>query len=593
MINIENSLYKFANLTVKILSVIFFIALVLMSGVFPIFENATIALPVKVGIISANGKSIAGLEVKQIAYDNDGTWKEKLMAQAGNGSWSAEKEVWLQAVKVYVPAMNLNQITGINVQIGGREFIYTDDQVGQNWQVGKNGGAATLLSPQALRAGSSRVSRFQQFINWPGDGQFIATAALRVLIAILGLFLLLCAVIGLNSQRYRFAYWWAGLKGFFTKYQQLVLPLVIILGVAARIGLSFTGYNFDMESYAIVGRILQHGGNVYIETARYNYGPIWFNIIGLLDKLVNYNFNGLKLAIPIFLTCIDLGIFAVLLKKFGKVPAAIFFLNPVSIIITGYGRQFNNVAVLAAMLGALIYGEDFIAGLSKRKFLGLVMLGISITVKHIFFVYPFWLAVKQRGLKEKFTALVLPVAIFFGSFLPYVKTAKHQILQNVFLYQSMGGTAVMRSLKLVFGEAYGLYLGFLLFLIALAVFGILFKKYSNLKSVLLYGLVLLLFTNSLVNQYLVIAAVGAAVFFNGFFALFFLVAGGFVASGMLGWFSWPDSLPGLALSSILLWLGFFQLMAANFQLNFKNTRWGKFLQTQADRLFIKTPNQNL
>jgi hypothetical protein len=515
------------------------------------------------------------------------------MAQTASGSWFADKAVWLQALKVYFPASSLNQIAQIDVQIGKQKFSYAGAQINKDWQAAKIGTELSLRSPSGMRSASSRVGRFKPFINWPGDGQFIATALFRAFIAIVGLFLLLWAAIGLSTQRRRFALWWNGLRNLFAKHPKLILFLVVLLGVAARIWVSLLGYNFDMESWAINGYILQHGGNVYFETYRYNYGPIWFNVVGLLDKLVNYNFNGLKLAITIFLTCVDLGIFYVLLKKFGKLPAAIFFLNPVSIMITGYGRQFDNFAVLGALLGAIIYGDDFLTGFSKRKFGGLLMFGISITIKHIFFAYPFWLAVKQRGLKEKLTAFFLPVLIFLGSFLPYVKVARAQIIRNVFLYQSSGGTAVLRSLKLVLGEARGGALAFLLFLGALTVFGILFKKYSNLKSVLLYTLVLLLFATSLVNQYLVIAAAAAAVFVNGFFVLFFLVAGAYLVSFMLNWFAWPGSLPGLAAAALMLWLGFFQLIAANYELSFKNTKLGKFLETQAGKLFVKTPNQNL
>ena len=262
-------------------------------------------------------------------------------------------------------------------------------------------------------------------------------------------------------------------------------------------------------------------------------------------------------------------------------------------MISGYGRQFDNFAVLAALLGAIIYGENFAVGLNKRKWLGLLIFGISITIKHVFFAYPFWLAVKQKGIKEKITALFLPMLIFLASFLPYIKAAKAQIIRNVFLYNSSGGTAVLRSLKLVLGEAHGASLAMLLFLIALAIFGILFKKYSNLTSVLLYSVILLLFASSLANQYLAIAAAAAAVFLNGFFLLYFLVAGAYLISYMLNWYAWPANLQGLALPILMLWLGFFQLMFANFSLNFKTSKTGKFLQTQAAKLFVKTPNQNL
>jgi len=45
-----------------------------------------------------------------------------------------------------------------------------------------------------------------------------------------------------------------------------------------------------------------------------------------------------------FLSLVDLGIFFVLWKKFGRPAAALFFLNPISVIITGYQSQFDNLA---------------------------------------------------------------------------------------------------------------------------------------------------------------------------------------------------------------------------------------------------------
>jgi hypothetical protein len=49
----------------------------------------------------------------------------------------------------------------------------------------------------------------------------------------------------------------------------------VAIGVGLRIWVSTLGYNFDFESYAVVASIIDSGGNVYAETHRYNYGPVW------------------------------------------------------------------------------------------------------------------------------------------------------------------------------------------------------------------------------------------------------------------------------------------------------------------------------
>lgn len=65
----------------------------------------------------------------------------------------------------------------------------------------------------------------------------------------------------------------------------ILLALVIVIGVALRLALPLLGHNFDVESYRIVADIMGDGGNVYAETSRYNYWPIWFLIVHWLDML--------------------------------------------------------------------------------------------------------------------------------------------------------------------------------------------------------------------------------------------------------------------------------------------------------------------
>ena len=104
------------------------------------------------------------------------------------------------------------------------------------------------------------------------------------------------------------------------------LLLVLAGGVAARFWVGRFGVNFDFDSYRIVVDLVQHGQNVYAGTTRYNYGPIWFNILNLLDWLAGHEVHRFRLVLTSFLTLADIGIFWVLWGRYGQWLAAIFFL---------------------------------------------------------------------------------------------------------------------------------------------------------------------------------------------------------------------------------------------------------------------------
>lgn len=197
---------------------------------------------------------------------------------------------------------------------------------------------------------------------------------------------------------------------------------ILALGFVLRIILSRLGHNYYLESYWIVGEIVVRGGNVYAETHRYNYGPIWFYILGLvywITDILGRGFGFFGLLIAVLLSVVDVGIFYILYKKFGLITASIFFLNPVSIIITGYHRQFDNLAILIALYA--IYLLD-LGDYNFRKVLFIAFLiGLSITVKHVFFMLPVWLffAHAIKDLKVKLMILVIPLTVFFVSFVPF------------------------------------------------------------------------------------------------------------------------------------------------------------------------------
>src|SRR5690242_21187014 len=68
----------------------------------------------------------------------------------------------------------------------------------------------------------------------------------------------------------------------------IIFAAVLIIGTAARFWVARHGHNFDLNSYNIVASITDRGGNVYVETHRYNYGPIWFELLHLFSMIAHH-----------------------------------------------------------------------------------------------------------------------------------------------------------------------------------------------------------------------------------------------------------------------------------------------------------------
>lgn len=347
------------------------------------------------------------------------------------------------------------------------------------------------------------------------------------------------------------------------KYKKQIFYIGIAIGVITRLALSLLPYNFDIESYGIVADIVDRGGNVYAETSRYNYGPVWFTTLGGLFQIAELTPNSiwtLRYLVAGLLTLVDVGILLILTKKHGKKVGLLFFLNPISILITGYHGQFDNIAILLAMLGIWIFGEKVEKKVTGKKLLGLMTLGLSLMTKHIFFIFPLWLAIKQKGWKMKLLCVLVPLGIFAVSFLPFISTGLDGILHNVFMYKSfdngpfwyaLAPTIITRFIpKMV------------LFIVTLVILAFVFRKKNSFKSLLAYTIAIVIFSPAIANQYLAIAIPFVAVNFNALFALFTLLSTLFLTVDVSGLSQYwlkdylPESLIGYNAQIVVLTLGF-------------------------------------
>ena len=55
-------------------------------------------------------------------------------------------------------------------------------------------------------------------------------------------------------------------------------------GARAAASRAFSG-NYDVDSFAGAVAILRRGGDVYLETTRYNYSPVWAHVLLALDAV--------------------------------------------------------------------------------------------------------------------------------------------------------------------------------------------------------------------------------------------------------------------------------------------------------------------
>lgn len=305
----------------------------------------------------------------------------------------------------------------------------------------------------------------------------------------------------------------------------LTIAIVIALGVFLRLLAAYRGHNFDFNSYLIVVDIFGSGGNVYQETNRYNYGPIWFHLLYMIDmfRIESIAFtNNFRLKISLFLTLIDFGIFIFLLRQYSMKIGVLFFLNPISIIITGYHSQFDNIAILLGLISIFLFAtSSSLKASSPKKTISLILLGLSLTTKHILFIFPLWLAMKEKRFIDAIIVIFIPYAIFIAGFFPYLPDGADGIVRNVFLYKSFDNAPfwAMFSPNVI----YNFIPRSVLMVLALIIFGFVTRRRPVLESLHFYLISLVVFSSAIANQYLAIPLASIAVYWNPGFALYSIV----------------------------------------------------------------------
>jgi hypothetical protein len=296
--------------------------------------------------------------------------------------------------------------------------------------------------------------------------------------------------------------------------------LVLILGVTLRFLISIKGYSIDVEHWRINAYIISLNLPIYGFGGN-NYGPVWIHILHILDKIPLINLGdeilNLRYKILFFLTFVDIFIFLIAYKIHNLKIASIFFLNPISIFITGYHGQMENLAILIGLLSILV----FLKYKNKLKNLFLtVLIGISLSIKHILIFFPIWIFLKEKKLKLKIFYVLFPYFIFVLAFVPFDPTLK-------IAFQELNHSSFNNyPFWSIFTPSFlGNYLGYkTLFIITLLLMGLFFQDKKLLDLYYLYLISFVVFASAISNQYLVIPVLAIAFFWNRFFLLYTISA---------------------------------------------------------------------
>ena len=287
---------------------------------------------------------------------------------------------------------------------------------------------------------------------------------------------------------------------------------VFTLGFVLRVLLSRFGYNYDHESWLIVGEITSTFKNIFAETSRYNYGFVWAYLIGLYYAAVTglgLSLGFYRLLIIFTLTLADAGIAYFVYRKSNIKVAILFFFNPISLFISGFHNQFDNIAIMLALFGILALEKAIKSDkLNKYDFFSLLLFSFSLITKHIVFTLPFWLFINRNlSLKRKIFYFAVPPTLFLLNFTLFLPDGWNNILNNVFLYDSYNNMPLISGF-IPFFSTFHSSIFRNIFLVGMLIFGWLFRNEDLDRLIVLYLMVMFSITSAMANQYFVMPLVG-------------------------------------------------------------------------------------
>jgi hypothetical protein len=323
-----------------------------------------------------------------------------------------------------------------------------------------------------------------------------------------------------------------------SRYRIATFVFLATLSVAAKVFLAAQGHNIDMESWSIFAEIIRDGKNLYAETFRIpyhpptdpSYGPVWCYVGAGVSYVQDHLLGSDSLDVfhrllALLLSFVDVAIAYLLARQYSFVAGALFLVNPVSLLVTGFHSQFDNVAVLLGLVACVLLDKN--AG-PPRFALAMFLLGVSLAVKHVLIFLPLWLFFHPGSSRRRRLLSLVPYGIFAASFLPFIRDERglEGVIEGVLMYRSFHldaffphliQTAIpVKTIELLFAWV-PVFSGFkFIWLVAMLLVGFAVREKRHLEQLLVYLVTIVVFSSAVADQYLAIPLATCAVYWRHF-----------------------------------------------------------------------------
>ena len=220
-------------------------------------------------------------------------------------------------------------------------------------------------------------------------------------------------------------------------------------------------------------------------------------------------------------------------KKFSLVAGLLFFVNPISVIITGYHNQFDNLAVLVGIGAILVISGAEFENRQKKLWFGLALIGLSLAVKQVLLFYPIWLFFRAGTLRQRLTRMAVPYLIYLACFAPWATSIERIkiIVEEIFL-QRRGRSGILLNLAgadyagTIHGATYSdlaRQIIFAAWIIGVFAFGWIMRNRSIIHSLVVYLVVMLAFAPAYSQQQLILPLLAVFMYATTELKIFYVV----------------------------------------------------------------------
>lgn len=303
-----------------------------------------------------------------------------------------------------------------------------------------------------------------------------------------------------------------------------------------------------MGTYRQFVEAAPQGGDLYGKSP-YHYSPLWAFVLLSISKAAAPIGIPFEKAVGALLLLTDAAtayvVFLIARDRLRRPAhlaagaALLFFANPVSVFVTGFHLQWDNVAILFLLIAVWLAGRE-----PEQRTGTALALAASLLVKHVTFFHPLVFARAPGRRLWLSRELILPYGLFFASLLPYW-SSRAAVFEGVFRYRSLSedyGTAMLRKLP---GVPEWAPTAILALAILITIFAI--QRMEVGRACLLLFLVVMISVQGVVEYYFVWPIALGALYGGAGYAVFTLVVSAFFLGS-------PDGL-GLPIPHLPGWHG--------------------------------------